>query len=166
MDFHFAIADEPQSKKPASFKFLKTYLPLFVIALFLPFLLFFTINSQSFNLASKADSSNDMNVWFDPSTYQMQTGESVTVNIMASTQRNDLIHGIKIIVPRVDGLNIQPAQIEYPQAFSGKVILGEITVTALRSGSYSLNLPSEAVETGVENSHITTSPATIVVSSR
>lgn len=167
MDFHLVTAQTPTRSSNYSFRFLKKFLPLFIIALFLPFLLFFTVNSRSFNLSSKADSSNDLRIWIDPSSYQMTTGETASLRLMATTtNENDLMHGIKIIIPKVEGLIIQPLTIDYPQAFSGKIILGEITVTPLQAGNYTIEIPTVAVTTGVENAHIATSPTKIKVLDR
>lgn len=161
-----AIAQDTPKNSPRSIKFLKSYLPLFVIALFLPFLLFFTMNSRSFNISSRADSSHDIRVWLDPTSYEMRAGESYKLTIMASTQNNDLVHGIKIIIPKVEGLAITPTEITYPAAFSGRTKLGEVTITAIRNGNYSISLPPQAITTGVENANVTTSPANVQVLSR
>lgn len=167
MDFHLVTAQNQSHSSKPSFYFLKKFLPLFAIALFLPFLLFFTMNSRSFNLASRADSSNDLRIWIDPSSYQMRVGETVSLRVMATTSREtDLMHSINLIIPEVEGLTVNPVNINYPQAFSGKVVLGTITVSAIRSGNYTFEIPTQAVSTGVPNAHITTSPANIEVLNR
>jgi hypothetical protein len=151
-------------RKPSLQHILRKFFPLFAIAAFLPFLLFFAMNTVDYDITSRANQESVLRVWYEPTAIVLAPGEKMTLSIVAHYEsENQQVHSFAAHIPSVSGLRLSSTEISYAPPFRGKVVVGEVEVTGLTLGSYSLDIPKESIKTSIEDLEVITSPATIDV---
>lgn len=137
---------------------LTTFLPVFVFFALLPFAL-----GASFRYIGRADASIPLRIWLEPTTISSSIGFPITVSVMASYD-SDSQTLANLSVHLVTDPSINPSQsvLVYPQAFSGKVRLGQVTLTPTKIGTFTITIPENQVLT-TRRTATATSPLTLTI---
>lgn len=144
---------------------LTKFLPVFALAAFLPFLLFFVVNSPNLRFTSQADAQKELMLWFEPATIAARPGEKAQVAIMAEVpDTRASIFNVSATLISQDALSFTPTTISYPQPFTGRVLLGKVEVAAAKAGNYELTIPPELVTTSEQLVKVQTSSLKVIVS--
>lgn len=139
-------------------------MPVFALAAFLPFLLFFVVNSPNLRFTSQADAQKELMLWFEPATIAARPGEKAQVTVMAEVPDTRVsIFNVSATLISRDALSFSPTTISYPQPFVGRVALGKVEVSANKSGNYELTIPPELVTTSEQLVNVKTSKLKFIV---
>lgn len=167
MDYHFVSSDEhfkSASSSSTAIKILKKFLPIFALSAILPVFLYIALGPQLVNLRPRLASQNELRIWLDPHSVVASPGQSVTFDIVASSESSDkLIYDLKIVVPTTNNFNVTPTQVSLDQPFSGRVKVGQVTVTPNKPGTFEVSIPPESVVFNTREIQVITSPAILEV---
>ncbi len=141
----------------------KTFLSIFAVSAILPVMLFGVLGKGNFNFLTKADQPTELQIWFEPDEVVSRVGLPVRVKVMGLyDDKARLIPSVEAVVDGGGEVAIFPSKIEYGTAFTGQVVLGEISLVSKSMGKYEVTIPQEKVFTGLPNLTILSSPLTVV----
>ncbi|GEM_PF-3537744 len=159
MDYHFY--NSPQKKKENPFKIV-AFAPLFVLAAFLPVMIYF-VGSPTPDLNTSA-SSDELVLWIDPPTVETDSSAELTVYARHEGSSSSIV-GLSTEVRALTPSGQMVFNLSQPRPFTGVVEVGKIKLENLESGRTTLVF--EPNTTQLLNSpsaiNITTSQATIDV---
>lgn len=162
MDFHLVSEPEPKQKQTKlSFRSLfSRFLPLFMLAMILPFFLMITISPEPTRLTflTRADRAPELRIWFEPSTIIVSAGQTAKLQVVA------LFESDKKFLPGLE-VEINNQTLSYKKPFKGQVVLGEISVPTNTAGKLSIPIVQDKIRLTAFTDTVTfvTSPATILV---
>lgn len=166
MEYHIFSnpTPEPRGGKSSIGGIFKKFIPIFALAAILPVLLFAAGNTVDYDFTSSANQDPILRVWLEPAAVVLSPGESIALEVVADLEsESDQVHTITAQIPPITGLRITPTQVSHTPPFRGQTTLGEITVTAMTNGKYTVNVPSATIKTSIDDLEIVTSPAIIEV---
>ena len=155
--------NETASRRNLS-RFIRKFGPIFALALFLPFLLFFAINPPRLGLTPQA-SGQELRLWFEPASIATTPGVPVTLSLIADTgSESTVIHSLKVGITPKQNLSITPAEVSYEAPFSGRIIVGQIQVTPAFKGNFTIDILRDKIRLNKPDIKIFVSSANMIVS--
>lgn len=151
MDYHFLKPKFDRATQSSGdvkniSKIVKNFLPVFVLAAMLPFFIGFVVAPPDIDFFTRADSASSLRVWLEPSNIVMSSGSQTTLTVVASFEsETKLIPEISFDVVGSESLAISNSKIVYSIPFSGRVELGEVTVSAAESGKAEVIIPEDSI---------------------
>jgi len=135
------------------------------VAAFLPVVMFGVLGEGRLQLSSRADSDAELRTWFEPAEVIVKSGQTATVQLVADySDTANLVPSLKAKWLKSDNsLEISPTEVSYIEPFSGKVSLGEIKIKARRTGTYTVEMDTSSVFTGLPTLSVVSSPVTVIV---
>jgi hypothetical protein len=168
MDYHFLkpkSSDELDST-PNFQKLFGRFLPVFLLAAFLPFLIGLVIVPPKIGFLTRADTDAELRVWFEPANIVMTNGSEAELAVVANFEAdNKLIPEIGLSFRTLGGISLSSSNLTRSIPFSGKVTIGKVTVRATDKGRGVVSIPVETIKiTAFEDPlKISTGDANIVV---
>jgi hypothetical protein len=142
----------------------KLFVSFFTVAAFLPVVLLGVMNKDKLILSSQADTATDLRIWIEPARVYVKSGQKLQLEVYGSyLDKNKLIPMVKTQLEIPEGIRASQTEINYKEAFAGRTLLGVIEVTAIKRGTYEININSDAVFTGLPSLPIVTSHSTLTV---
>jgi len=135
---------------------LKQFIPVFVLAMFLPFFVFLILKPPQLKFFSGATGEKvEFRVWIEPQTVVASVGREVEMRVMGSfVSERDSVLAVSLVVGGSDGsLAFDKREVAFKEPFSGETELGVVKVTPLKTGEYELEIDPRQVEvmtSGVE----------------
>lgn len=168
MDYHFYTNDLVQRHSSGGFKylsFIKTFLPVFVLAFTLPLFLFFALNQNQINLVSQANQSQALRIWFEPASIAAKPKEMISVDIMVETvnQEDEIYYLSFPIISDNKSTSISPPKITHNQSFAGRLKIGSVEITPEDTGKFAIQIPESEIIVGQKNIKIETAPLQLFV---
>lgn len=170
MDTHFVKPRLSKNRPPSDYKklirVLKSFLPVFVLAAMLPFLIGMVMAPQKISFFTRADSNADLRIWLDPPEIVMSKGSETTLTVYANFESDTkLIPEIALQVGSGRLISINNPKVKYATPFKGRQEIGKISVVALDSGIEVVGVQKDSItlttlDTPVE---ITTGSAKITI---
>lgn len=150
MDPHFVKPAIPKKRIPPDYKklikILKSFLPVFVLAAMLPFLIGTVLVPQEINFFTKADSKDQLRIWLDPPEIVMSKGSETTLSVYANFESdNRLVPEIVLEADTGKLLSINNPKVKYPTPFKGRREIGKISVVALDSGVETVGILKDSI---------------------
>lgn len=149
MDYHFL---KPRSQARSSSEFgnvpsvVTKFVPLFLLAAILPFLIGFVVSPPKLGFMTKADSEGELRVWLEPANVVMSTGSEATLSVVAQYENDTkLIPEISMQVNSQGPVNVMGESLSYSIPFSGRAELGKIKITAIGPGKAVVSIPPESI---------------------
>ena len=140
--------------------------PVLVIAALLPLFIFFVFDPPGFNFSPRADEEVELRLWIEPANIISSPGREVNVKVMALYENDSkVIPGVRVEVSTEPALTNKGLILEYGLPFSGKVVVGEVSLVPQEVGEYSVFI-NESEVSYLESSEvdkIIIAPATITV---
>jgi hypothetical protein len=151
MDFHFVkpegVAPKGKSDLSKSFKIVSRFLPLFLLAAILPFMIALVAAPPDIDFLTRADSEQELRVWIEPANVVMSEGGSTTLTVMVQYDgETSLIPEISLDTASSEMVSISSeSRLTYSTPFSGKVELGKIIITADGKGSGNVSVLKDSI---------------------
>ena len=125
---------------------LKKFLPIFGLALVLPFMLTLISKPDTLTFLTRAENELKLNVWLTPSRIIASTTQPVEVDLMASFESEVTpLNYLKVDLPVVGGVIFRPDFFCYEKPFRGTVKIGTLNLSPLAAGNYEITIPVENV---------------------
>ncbi|EKD62352.1 MAG: hypothetical protein ACD_52C00209G0010 [uncultured bacterium] len=125
---------------------LKKFLPIFGLALVLPFMLTLISKPDTLTFLTRAENELKLNVWLTPSRIIASTTQPVEVDLMASFESEVTpLNYLKVDLPVVGGVIFRPDFFVYEKPFRGTVKIGTLNLSPLAAGNYEITIPVENV---------------------
>lgn len=125
----------------------KRFIPVFVLAAMLPFLIGFLVTPPDVGFFTRADTRDELRIWLEPANVTMTAGSEVTLTVVGSFEsENTLIPEISLYVQGDNNLEVSNPLLVHSIPFNGKVELGKITVSALETGKATVTIPQDSIE--------------------
>ena len=125
---------------------LKKFLPIFGLALVLPFMLTLISKPDTLTFLTRAENELKLNVWLTPSRIIASTTQPVEVDLMASFESEVTpLNYLKVDLPVVWGVIFRPDFFVYEKPFRGTVKIGTLNLSPLAAGNYEITIPVENV---------------------
>jgi hypothetical protein len=172
MDYHFVVARGQKKRRVwggsgGYARFIKSFLPVFMVALFLPFFVALTLRPTDIRFFTKAEKDSEtLRIWIEPSTVVCAPGSRVELRVMALFESEDvLIPGMKIGLVPEGAASVEPASVSIKKPFKGQVEVGRVKVTPLSLGNIKVTIPESMVEVISYSGKlsIVTGPANLIV---
>jgi len=145
-------------------KFLRLFLPFFLLAAVLPVFMFLVFRPPDFSFLTQADQDIKLRLWIEPSTVVTKVNENVKIDIVAFYEaESKLIPWVSFSLFSDPSVSLEKSQIKYSNPFRGRVVVDTLFLTASKVGTFSVSIPSEQVTTQDDSLKVITSPATIIV---
>ncbi len=136
---------------------------LVVMAAILPMALVGLMSPGGFSLNSRADSAKQLNVWLEPAEVVARPGKAFRLQVVAElNNKNTIVPQLSGWVTADKGLNVSNTAINYSKPFSGKVVLGELTVTTTSEGKYEVHVEESSISTGIPDLNVKTGKTAIL----
>src|SRR3989338_6074288 len=125
---------------------LKKFLPIFGLALVLPFMLTLISKPDTLTFLTRAENELKLNVWLTPSRIIASITQPVEVDLMASFESEVTpLNYLKVDLPVVGGGIFRPDFFVYEKPFRGTVKIGTLNLSPLAAGNYEITIPVENV---------------------
>ena len=125
---------------------LKKFLPIFGLALVLPFMLTLISKPDTLTFLTRAENELKLNVWLTPSRIIASTTQAVEGDLMASFESEVTpLNYLKVDLPVVGGVIFRPDFFVYEKPFRGTVKIGTLNLSPLAAGNYEITIPVENV---------------------
>jgi len=147
MDFHFVKpVARPSSSTSNARKLFWRFLPIFVLAAFLPFLIGLVISPSNLDFSAQADTDLELRVWMEPSEILTSKGRESSVDIYAQFDSdNRLIPELTVTLVPTGNITIDREKFSYNAPFRGKVHLGAVRVSTISSGIAEISIPDDMI---------------------
>ena len=142
------------------------FLPVLVLALFLPFFLMFTLTPTELNFLTKADTEPELRLWLEPAKIVVTSGSEANFDIVAEfNSGGDLLPGVNFDIDSVGNMSLSNRRFVYDRPFRGRVVVGKLTVTPNQAGQMHIQIPMGLVTAGNYEKSVQTitSQATLIV---
>lgn len=143
MDYHFVNSSRTTSK-PRKYGILP-FIPLFVLAAALPFLLVFAMSPSTLRFTTQADEQAELRVWLEPSRVISSSNKDVELVVKASFDSSSALIPTLSFNLDAGGLVADTQILTYPKPFRGEVTVGKVVVKAPRPGTYTVSIPNTSV---------------------
>jgi len=121
---------------------------LFAVAAILPVLLVGATNPNALRVLTSADEEVALRLWFEPELVELPVGAEYKLSVMAEyDSRANLVPSVQIPLKSSSGLEISPATVEYPQPFTGRTKIGEVSVKSRARGTYQVEIVEGGINT-------------------
>ncbi len=154
-DYHFARARSTVKKSLNIKKVLMSFLPLFVLALLLPFLLALIVSPTNIGFLTRADETTEITIWTNPANVIVDSGVPVELEILAQYDGDQLIPEVNLSLSSASGAVLSQTEIEYSTPFKGRAVLGKVTVGGLAPGKTTIEIPEGSVQINYLNLPLT-----------
>ena len=105
-------------------KQIKMFVSLGVVAAMLPLLLWGVTQAPRLTLQTRAESVQ-LILWWEPAQVVIKPGQAVRLTLVAEyINQNKLIPMVKAVLKVPAGLQVEPAEINFGQAFAGRTVVG------------------------------------------
>jgi hypothetical protein len=159
MDYHFL---RPQGVAPKTgfnssnvFKLFTRFLPLFLLAAILPFLVGMVASPPDIGFLTRADIEPTLRVWLEPANIVLAPGSTTELAVVAQFEgEGEFIPEITLNITSQGGVAVQGSQIAHRIPFSGKAELGRLVVRGVEPGSASVNIDRDSVSITAYNTPI------------
>lgn len=147
-------------------RFLKKFIPLFALAIFLPMVVIAATAPGKNLIESQAGNERELRVWIEPSTLIIAKDKSVKVKVVAQYDTETKVIpflGGKLVASDASIVEVVNS-FEYSKPFSGTISVGEVEVKALKAGSATLAIDQATLDMRLPTKLETiTSNSTIIV---
>ena len=144
-------------------KQIKMFVSLGVVAAMLPLLLWGVTQAPRLTLQTRAESVQ-LRLWWEPAQVVIKPGQAVRLTLVAEyINQNKLIPMVKAVLKVPAGLQVEPAEINFGQAFAGRTVGGETTAVGGHAGRFELGVVEDGVFTGIPNMEVIEKKAVIIV---
>lgn len=150
MEYHFlkpkAKASEPRINTKNILKVLGRFLPVFVLAAALPFLIGFVAAPPDISFLTRADEAQELRVWLEPANVILRPGSSTELSVVAQFDGDGkLIPEISLSIVSEGGVTLENENITHSIPFSGRAEIGKVTVRAASVGQAVVSIPKENI---------------------
>lgn len=141
----------------------RLYLSIMAVTVFFPILLISVVSDQQVRLFSLASEPTPLRIWIEPASIIASKNQSFSVSIVGEYE------GKGMIIPQVkatlvgSGLTINPGEVEYKQAFTGRVNLGTVKVRAGQAGNYKIGVAENSVFTSLPDLQVVTGSSQVII---
>jgi len=148
MDYHF-LKPKKQSNS-SELRNIPTvatrFLPLFLLAAILPFLIGFVVSPPKLGFMTRADSEGELRVWLEPANLVMSAGSEAEFSVVAYYENGTrLIPEISLEVAVSGPVSVVDRAVARSVPFSGRTELGKVRVRATGPGKAIVNILQESV---------------------
>lgn len=135
-----------------------------LVAAILPVLMWGMVGTDNLRLLTRADTPTPLRLWFEPAAVVTKPGQKFELVLMAEyDDKNKLIPQVKAGLRAGAGLKVEPLEVEYRQAFVGRVELGRFEVEVLEPGTQRVEVRPGSVNTTLPDVDVETAAAQITV---
>lgn len=115
-------------------------------------------------LLPRADSPPTVRVWITPSTAIVSEGQPVILRVMAAIEpKTVIIPSLSFSLTADPAITVSPPSLLYNKPLQGQSLMGEITVTAVEKGKYTVGISENSVKVGGNfNPTVSSAGATII----
>lgn len=152
MDFHFVTSNTRENNERGGvdtrkfFKLIRQFLPVFLLAAFLPVLLALMIRPTDTGFVTRADTDPLLRVWVEPTTSIITGDGEARLTLYAQFEsETKLIPELQVAVTSGEALVLSESEFVYPRPFKGKVELGKFSVSSSQPGDYTISVPQSEV---------------------
>lgn len=139
-------------------------LPLVIVVAILPALVVLTASVKSLNILSKAQTGEELRLFFEPATVSTKINQPVKMTLMAGYDAGGKIWpGFSAALATDPSIAVFPQRVVYKTPFRGRLFVETIEAVPTQIGTYTLEIPVYLVETNQPDAQIRTVPATIIV---
>ena len=125
---------------------IKKFLPLFGLAIVLPFMLTLISKPDTLTFLTHAEKDLKLTLWFEPSNVISRVGQNVEVDVLASFESDATpLTYLKLDFSQVANVTFTPTFVVYEAPFRGTVKVGTLNLVAAAAGSYEISIPSSNV---------------------
>lgn len=150
MDYHFL---KPQGLAPNrgynsgnALKILGRFLPLFLLAAILPFLIGMVVAPPNIGFLTRADEPAILRVWLEPANMLLSPGSTGELTVISQFDgEGRLIPEISLTVAARGGVVISGEKITHSIPYEGRVELGKVYVRGVSSGEAVVSIPKEDI---------------------
>ncbi|OGM31997.1 hypothetical protein A2803_02815 [Candidatus Woesebacteria bacterium RIFCSPHIGHO2_01_FULL_44_21] len=169
MDYHFLrpkrVREQPVNSSYI-FKLVGRFLPVFLLAAILPFLIGFVVAPPDISFLTRADATSELRVWVEPANVVMSPGGTTEFTVLAQFEGEEkLIPEITLTLTASSGLVLENKSVTYKVPFNGRVELGRVGVRAESAGEAMVDISRESIKiTAFEwPLEVSTAPAKVII---
>lgn len=149
MDYHFlrprGLA-RPGTNRNIT-KLVTRFLPVFLLAAILPFLIGFVVAPPDISFLTRADATSELRVWIEPANVVMSPGTSTEVSVIAQFGgEGKLVPEVSLALVGTGSVEVTNQNITHSIPFSGRVELARVTVSARSPGTGQVTIPRDSVK--------------------
>lgn len=170
MDYHFlrpeGVAPQGGLSSRRTVKILLKFLPVFVLAAVLPFLIGLVVTPSNIGFFTRADTEPELRVWLEPANILMSSGSTAELTLVAQFDAESLlIPEIALELSSRGGVVMDNTKFVHSIPFRGRKEIGKVYIRGVSPGNAEVIIPQESVAiTAFEGPLIvTTAKANVIV---
>lgn len=150
MDYHFLRPGKTAPSYGGSrnlLRFLSRFLPVFLLAAILPFLIGFVVAPPDISFFTRADEPSELRVWIEPANLVMSPNSTIEVSIMAQFEsEGKLVPEVSLSVLATGSITVDSPNVTHSIPFSGRAELGKVLLRATSAGTGQVAIPEGSVK--------------------
>lgn len=128
-------------------RFLSRFLPVFLLAAVLPFLIGFVVAPPDISFFTRADEPSELRVWIEPANLVISPDSATEVSIMAQFDgEGKLVPGVSLSILATGSVTVDSPNVTRRVPFSGRSELGKVLLRAKNAGTGQVAIPEGSVK--------------------